>query len=663
MNQAVKKGIATSLSLITLTLALALLPLVFVTDILDPCLAPRFSYLGLLVFILAAFSFFHGRWPIPKLTGVFLIFIAIEGISVIFAHSPSEAVGPLLRDMLLLVLMLLVSHLAAIPHAKFLVAKAITAASLLISTYAIYQLNHFQAWQDGEMLYQVRSFMGHRNLLASALILSWPWLLFLSLKGKSFWRVLGILNMLISLFLIIILESRTVWLAAMAFVAVYASSALISKLIGRVNAKIWRILFGAFLLSALMVFVSIKQKQEGGLRKAQELKTSVNISSQEEKNFTVSERLLLWKATLNMIWDNGWGGVGAGNWKIQFPAYGSDIWRARQGMVQFQRPHNDFLWVLSELGILGLLGYVAFFILLIFSAFSSIGNTAHSKVERQFIRLLLAGLCAYLVVAFFSFPRERLFHQIVLYLGMAFILSFRKKAELNLKAPFLFKTGAAIIGLLGLTFGLNWWQGERLSLKINQARAEGNWGALLAYADELEGNSFYQIDPVSIPIPFYSGLAYLNLQNYVQSKIDFQKAYHLHPNNIHVINNLANINLLQGKVDTAIKFYQQALEVSPKYLDGALNLMAAYYNSGRVSEAYDFLLKYEPIFAVDRPDHPTLGAYRKAIVMAKLKLITAHMPPQQQKYWLTQPEEIILSHYEEARKLKISLEERLEKNL
>ncbi|PTM03945.1 MAG: hypothetical protein DA405_08900 [Bacteroidetes bacterium] len=660
MRVTLKKDLGSSAGLYLLVFSLLVLPLVFVNDILDPCLAPRYSFLGILVFLLAIFSFFQKSWPIPKLGGVFLLFIIIEGISVISSHSPSEAMGPLLRDLLLLGFMLLVFPLATVPRAKFLVARVITVVSLIISAYAIYQLNHFQAWQDGEMLYQVTSFMGHRNLLASAILLSWPWLLFLSLKGRSFWRFLGILGLLISLFLIVILESRTVWLAAIAFVVVYGSSTLISKLIVKLKAKYWLIIFSAFILSTLMAFVIIKQKQEGGLRKAQELKTSVNISSQEEKNFTVSERLLLWKATLNMVWDNGWGGVGAGNWKIQFPAYGSDIWRARQGMVQFQRPHNDFLWVLSELGILGLLSYLTIFILLIFSAFKSISNTALSKVERQFIRLLLAGLVAYLVVAFFSFPRERLFHQIVLYLGIAFILSYGKKAELKTTFAFPLKTLTAIIGLLGLTFGLNWWQGERLSLKINQARTEGNWAALLAYADELKGNKFYQIDPVSIPISFYRGLAHLNLQNYSQSKIDFEKAFRLHPNNIHVINNLANINLLQGEVDAAIKFYQKALEVSPKYLDGALNLMSAYYNVGRIQDAYDFLLKYEPIFAVDRPDHPSLGAYRKAIVMAQLRFITEPMSLQRQEYWLSLPEEQILIFYDEARKQKISLEEKLE---
>lgn len=646
-----------------LSFSIAIIPLVYIKDILDPCLAPRLSFLGLLVFILAFFAFFKKTWQVAQWSGVFIPFLIIEALSLFYAHNPHEAFKPLLGDLLLFCFLILIVPLLNNHSAKFWLAKALVICSIILLAFAYFQLFEFQAWQNSEMLYQVSSFMGHRNLLASALLLAWPWLIFISWKGKGFWRFLGTVSLLASIALIVVLESRTVWIAAVVFTMVFALSGLASRAFRKVKMKYWLLSFVGLLIGLLLVFILIKIKEEGSIKKAQELKTSVSISSTEEKNFTVSERLLLWKATLNMIWDNGWGGVGAGNWKIQFPAYGSDIWRARQGMVQFQRPHNDFLWVLSELGILGFLSYLTLFVFILASALLSAGNSALSKEERQFVRLLLAGLIAYLVAAQFSFPRERVFHQILLYLGIASILSFRKKAELSLRASLLVKTLAALIGLLGLTFGLNWWQGEKLTVKINQARSEGNWQKLLIYTNALEGNRFYQIDPVSIPICFYSGLAHLNLQNYSQSKADFELAYKLHPNNIHVINNLANINLLVGDLDSAINFYQQALDVSPKYLDGALNLMAAYFNGGRITEAFEFLVKYEPIFAVDRPDHPSLGLYRKAIVMAQFKLLCQSFDQALREFCAGLTEQTIMDCYEAARQEEISFEEALNRRL
>mgnify|MGYP001265377981 CR=1 FL=1 len=39
--------------------------------------------------------------------------------------------------------------------------------------------------------------------------------------------------------------------------------------------------------------------------------------------------------------------------------------RSDSGNVFFQRPHNDYLWILTETGILGLIGYMMIFIILI----------------------------------------------------------------------------------------------------------------------------------------------------------------------------------------------------------------------------------------------------------------------------------------------------------
>jgi tetratricopeptide (TPR) repeat protein len=369
-------------------------------------------------------------------------------------------------------------------------------------------------------------------------------------------------------------------------------------------------------LIAFSSFVAIKLLHQDVPRKAQELETSVNLSAEAEKNFTVSERVLLWKASMNMIWDNDWAGVGAGNWKIFFPAYGSDIWRARQGMVQFQRPHNDFIWLIAELGILGLLSYLAIFTIILFAALRSIANPLLEQGDRVFIKLLFSGLIAYLVIAFFSFPRERIFHQVVLYLSFAFILRQQASEIVWRFKMIIFPFSAVITGLAAFSFGLNYWRSESTMLKVNQARAEGNWQELVLQHNKLADNYFYQIDAVSIPTSFYAGLAHLNLQNYPVSERYFEEAYALHPYNIHVINNLANIKLLSAKADAAAYYYRKALAVSPKYLEGALNLMAAYFNTNQVKKAYSVLCEYERVFAVDNPNHPSLQTYRLTILRA-----------------------------------------------
>jgi len=512
------------------------------------------------------------------------------------------------------IFMLLVYQIAGQEQSKILVARALVVASISIGSYAIFQILSLELWDNRERLYEVSSLMGHRNLLASALLLSLPWLIYTIYQSGLVWRIIALFSLISSVALIAYLESRTVWLALLAFVISYFLSGPISKILSRIKRNFMLWVGAVLVLIASLSFVFIKLQQQDLPKKAQELKTSVNLSAEAEKNFTVSERVLLWKATLNMIWDNDWVGVGAGNWKIFFPAYGSDIWRARQGMVQFQRPHNDFIWVLAEVGILGLVLYLSTFLLVLFAALRSLADPQLELKERIFLKLLFAGLLAYFIIGFFSFPRERIFHQLLLYLTFAFILKQQDIGVTWRDKIKLLPVASLLMGAATLALGLNWWRGETTMLKVNKARAEVNWQALLHQHSKLADNYFYQIDAVSVPTSFYAGLAHLNLQNFPISERYFEEAYALHPYNIHVINNLANIKLLSAKADTAAYYYRQALTVSPKYLDGALNLMAAYFNTQQVERAYAVLCEYEPIFAVDNPDHPSLAAYRLVIL-------------------------------------------------
>jgi O-antigen ligase len=612
----VKEGFRSSFSIYLLAFAMGALPLIYSFDTLDPVLAPRLSFLGLLIVLLSLLSFRTKSLSIPKLSWLFFVFILVEASSLLYAKNPIESYGPIVRDSTLLIFMILVYQLVKIKNTKELLAKTLLIASIIISAYAIYQLITLDVWQDSERIYEVKSFMGHRNLLASSLLLLWPWIIFLIYRSKSWWRLIGIFTLIISVFFIMVLESRTVWLAAVAFLAFFMISGLLSKVIKRLASRFWLLLFIGALSMIFAGFVFLKVKHGDNAVKAQELNASVNVSSQADKNFTVSERVLLWKASFNMIWGNSWKGVGAGNWKVLFPAYGSDIWRARQGMVQFQRPHNDFIWVLAEQGVLGLMLYLSIFILLVFSGLKSIANTSLSQSDRVFLRLLISGVVAYIIIGFFSFPRERIFHQTLLFLSFAFILGNEAKGHFVTFKPKVFSILALLVGGICMAFGLNWWHAEKLMVEINKSRYEGEWQQLLKYYGEIENNRFYQIDAISIPTSFYAGLAHLNLANYPQSEDAFTKAYLLHSTNIHVINNLANIKLLSAKTDTAIFYYRKALEVSPKYLDGALNLMAAYFNSQQFKEAYEVLCEYEPVFAIDNPNHSSLSFYRLKILRA-----------------------------------------------
>ena len=115
-----------------------------------------------------------------------------------------------------------------------------------------------------------------------------------------------------------------------------------------------------------------------------------------------SGRVGIWLATLQMVGDHPFLGVGLSNWEKLYPLYQS----SSHGKNRFaRRPHNDYLWTLSELGVVGLLAYLGVFVVAVFVAVFTtkkldIGSFGYAAAA-------LGGICALQGHAFFSFPLER----------------------------------------------------------------------------------------------------------------------------------------------------------------------------------------------------------------------------------------------------------------
>jgi len=153
-------------------------------------------------------------------------------------------------------------------------------------------------------------------------------------------------------------------------------------------------------------------------------------------NDTVRERILLWTNTFEMIREHPLFGVGAGNWQIFFPSYGlGDFMQTNylvsDGYTTFQRPHNDFLWVLSELGILGFLAYLGVFIYAIWSTIQVLKSESNLK-QKHLVLIFLSSLLAYIFVGFVDFPLERNEHQLVLAILLGFLIGSNQKIKVKI---------------------------------------------------------------------------------------------------------------------------------------------------------------------------------------------------------------------------------------
>jgi tetratricopeptide (TPR) repeat protein len=212
----------------------------------------------------------------------------------------------------------------------------------------------------------------------------------------------------------------------------------------------------------------------------------------------------------------------------------------------------------------------------------------------------------FLVVSVFSFPRERIFHQ-ALFLMAAGILNSADLKSARLAKPFRLLIFFSVLFLLGLQSYAAYerWQGEKISRKMIVAHTQANWPRLLQLKAQTDRLHFYQLSPMGMPMEFYSGLAYLNQQDYSQALQEYSIARKLHPNNLQVTNNLANTFSLKGEVDSALVYYRRAIAISPFYKEGILNLASSYFNLGRPAEAYAILRAKAAEFDEDRSMYET----------------------------------------------------------
>lgn len=605
-------------SVMILAATIGLLPMLMSPSTIDAVLVPRFTILAIAVLVTAIALFFEksqvrpaGAFLSSKRAWPFYLFFITAFAASLVAVNKAEAYFSIGRDLLFFLFMLLLMQALtdSTDRLKTLLKGLVTAA-MIFTGFGIVQLVQVSVAAEGEVgLYLVRSTMAHRNLLVSASVLMFPLMVYAVYALKNFWRGLAFFTALFALTLIVQLEARAGWVAFSVMTFFYFGAHFVSNTRLRkfrlplVTISIAIIVFS---LGSFLVFYTATPETEANA----ELRQGMGFTQQDDKTFTIDERIFMWKATGRMVNDQSLGGVGPGNWKILFPKYGSDIWRARQGMTQFQRPHNDYLWILAEQGIIGLLAY--FFIgFSIFYCGWRVFLKSEDSEKRHAALVMLTVIVGYSIFSFFSFPRERIFHQLVIHFAFAVILSFyfTEGAREQLKRSILLPILAVLLLPILIFMGYQRWVGEARTAKMLIARSSANWEAVPKEYKTMEGFKFYNLDPTSVPPAFYSGLAHLNLGDLPEAKEDFLEAYLAHPYNIHVVNNLANVYQLRGELEEAIVYYERALEISPKYMEGALNLISVYFNNNELGQAYEKLRKYNGLFKVEGSDDQRYQQY------------------------------------------------------
>lgn len=600
----------------------SILPFIYSDSLIDPVLLPRQLFLTLfLLALILKISFqkeklFLFSNQLFKNIVIFSIlgFSIITILSTLFSFNISESVYVSSKYFVEFVYLIVTFIL--------LINKKITfktlQKSIIFLTSILVLITFFQfmkCYGNGETLIdndKITATIANKNLVSSLFYLTIPFIISL-LYNPSYnksWKTISFLNFISVLIIIYFLQTKTVFISTIVFVMFFLFLNTTIKFYRKLKFNFSKSTISIISLLVLFSFfygINIIDKQKivqfNTINKS-ENKIDNSLNTPKKTDFikvnsvhTFDLRLSLWNNSIEMFKDHPLLGVGPGNWQIFFPKYGLnniDEKSTKDGYKTYQRPHNDWLWIASELGIFGLIFYV---LIIFFSIIYIIKNSVNEQSPLiQITNLLFASaIIGYLFVYLADFPLERIEHQILIFTIIAYILFYIFSTlsidiQTNKNNKLYFLVILFLVCIYSLIVSFSRLSSEKHTRFLKLAHIQSDWNNMLFEAD-IASSSFYTLDPTSIPLDWYKGVAFFSLNDFHSALISFQNAYRKHPYNIHVMNDLASTYEKQRQHDKAIDYYKKALNISSGFDEARLNLCAVYFNTKKYNSAFFELKK------------------------------------------------------------------------
>lgn len=611
-----------------------------VNSLIDTSLYSKFTVLSIgLLLLLFIFIFVRNyrnqiELSIVKETifPIYLLFIFISGFSIFNAINVSEAYYDLMKNILFFIF-LVFSSVLLINTNKILkpISKIIAVFTIVMTAVGLVQFFSTALQHDYSIYtaYEITGVFAHKNLFAQMLFLVLPFNIFGIYSLSKPWKALSLTNYVLALFLIVALMARSVWVAGVfALLATVFFLIMIDRNI--VLAQINKNLLKPVLITFLIIIVSVtvintingfqikgktttdEQVYEEMFGEKSTIKTHVSEIPQVESG-NAFNRLVIWNKTLRMFGDYPFLGVGGGNWKIQIPNFGVDKEIIMPEKKRLQRPHNDFLWVLSENGLFGLIAWIGIFLISVFYLLRIIKVTKTNE-ERLFYSLMLFALIGYSVFSFFSFPRERIAHNTYIHFILAIIIAkyyqlfgVISKQTFSVKKIQLINLSLVLLLLAASFIGIKRIKGEIHTKRAISMLDIKKPGLVIREIDKAY-SWFYSIDPSSTPLMWYKGLAMFHLGKTDMAIHSFRLAVKNNSFHSNVYNSLGICYAKKGDFKEAKAYFIKSTHLKPFSNEANISLAKIYLMENNEDRALQELYK------ADSDNKSITKTYRKFIV-------------------------------------------------
>lgn len=621
-----------SVPVIILTIALCLvIPLSRTGLTMDPELHLQYVLTALCLFLFLTILTFRKQQlvkPVKQVSIFFsigLLFLLFSLIPLFISTNQADAVFTFSRYLLFFILLLTFAFFVPCQLIFPVFASALTILGIMLLIPAFYQLIILIKAKDlivPYSTYKIYSFLPHRNLLAEVLLLILPFSIYQYFFSKGIWKFLGITCSIPIIFMIVILCNRATWLALITGTITGLILMMISKkrILRSVN-RMFVISCMAAVLSGMAIFFKFSDTAS--------LKTHA-LHSLDFKKGSTKDRLELWNRTIRLVKEDPVAGGGLGTWKINMLKYGSKGLVSENNTTFYQRPHNDFLWVAAEQGLIGTLTYLALFLYILWLIRKGL-QSARDNPETGKLLVWLFITSGFLVISVFSFPKERIIQNIILYASWGLLLNSMTKSGGKKTEPTRSRIISALVSVtlfIMLLFGIFRLSGEMHAKKAILAWKHNRYEKCIHEIGKVN-SLFYSFDETSTPLDWYAGLSNYRLGKYTEADQFLESAYRLNPYHIYVLNDYGSCLVRLGQKEQAIELFRKAITAAPNFNEAGLNLCAVYFNENRISEAFEVLK------IIDAGD--TTRRYQKTVIFVMSKIIDLSLTGKQ-------PGDAILHH-------------------
>ncbi len=491
-------------------------------------------------------------------------------------------------------------------------ARITLVVSILILIPAFFQLLVLISEQNltiPQSTYNIKSIFPHRNLFSHFLLLILPFCIYLYYVDKKIWSYAALASSSLALFLIIVLSNRTSWLCLILLLITYLTVYYIKKKVLAPQRKSgWIYMIAVVLVLGFAFLFQLKFSDTSSIK-------SHALNTLDYNQGSTKDRLGLWKRTVSLVQEKPFFGHGLGSWKINMLKYGNEGLVSENNITFYQRPHNDFLWIAAEQGIIGLLLYIGALSIILFLIIKTI-RACDSKILLYQLIVYLSVLISFLILSIFSFPRERISHNIILFSSVGMFLNLQSitiGSKHNRIVPYKrLKYVSILVLAVILVIGIMRYQGELHTKNATIARKNREYRKCITEIEKAQ-SFVYQIDETSTPLVWQSGLSYFNMKDYNKANLFFKEALEINPFHIYALNDYAGNLAKLNKYDEAIKNYTKALNISPNFLDARLNLIALYYKQENFYSAFEALKKVDLTIDDERLKRTNILVIRKLL--------------------------------------------------